>query len=338
MTHEFKNIVEVAFKNPDKKHVLATVVALDGSSYRKPGVQMLLSEDGHMTGAVSGGCVEKEILFQSESVLKTNTPKVITYDGRYRLGCEGILYILLEPFSVSKENYELITNTLISRKSFEIYCTFKKEVNEDTNFKSILKLNNGINLTFTTSDYDIIKNQEYSIFSQTFKPLSQLIIIGAEHDAVTLSQMTALLGWEVSIIDSPRDPKDLDIFPGAKTISHLDPEMDFDFTIDNETAIVLMTHNYARDLHFLLKLQSFNPMYIGILGSAKRRDKLMNELIELQPELDFNFMDCIYGPAGIHIGAITPQEIAVSILGEIIAIRQQKEVPSLRMHNGSIHL
>ncbi len=80
------------------KAVLASVVALEGSSYRRPGVRMLLLEDGHMTGAVSGGCVEKEIFRQSESVFRTGIPKMMTYDGRYRLGCEGILYILLEPF------------------------------------------------------------------------------------------------------------------------------------------------------------------------------------------------------------------------------------------------
>ena len=98
MTHELKQIVATYISSRSKglKTVLATVVALDGSSYRKPGVRMLIVEDETMVGAVSGGCVEKDILRQSKTVFDTGHPKMMTYDGRYRLGCEGILYILLE--------------------------------------------------------------------------------------------------------------------------------------------------------------------------------------------------------------------------------------------------
>ena len=91
MTFEFKNCIN-SFKLArlkGLKSVMSTLVALEGSSYRKPGVRMLLVEDGTMTGALSGGCVEKEILRQAESVFRTNQPKMMTYDGRYRLGCEG---------------------------------------------------------------------------------------------------------------------------------------------------------------------------------------------------------------------------------------------------------
>ena len=100
MTHEFKTIVEnyLLAKKQGLKSVLATVVHLEGSSYRKPGVRMLILENGKMIGAVSGGCVEKDILRQSDTVFKSGVSKMMTYDGRYRLGCEGVLYILIEPF------------------------------------------------------------------------------------------------------------------------------------------------------------------------------------------------------------------------------------------------
>ena len=104
MTHELKQIIQVALQNQalGRQSVLATVVDLEGSSYRKPGVRMLLTDDGTMTGAVSGGCVEKEVLRRAQSVFDTNASKVMVYDGRYRLGCEGSLYILIEPFFVSE--------------------------------------------------------------------------------------------------------------------------------------------------------------------------------------------------------------------------------------------
>ena len=100
MIHELKKIFQVheTSAKASLKSVLATVVALDGSSYRKPGVRMLILENGYTVGAVSGGCVEKEIVRQTASVFSSGEAKIMTYDGRYRLGCEGILYILLEPF------------------------------------------------------------------------------------------------------------------------------------------------------------------------------------------------------------------------------------------------
>ena len=75
---------------------------LEGSSYRRPGVRMLINNNGESFGNVSGGCVEKEIIRQSQSVFKSEIPKIIKYDGRFRLGCEGIITILIEPFSLNK--------------------------------------------------------------------------------------------------------------------------------------------------------------------------------------------------------------------------------------------
>tara|TARA_R100000501_G_C2613238_1_gene107323 strand:+ start:1232 stop:1501 length:270 start_codon:yes stop_codon:yes gene_type:complete len=89
MTHEFRTLITTAFTYNQQQQacVMASVVALDGSSYRKPGVRMLIAANGTMTGAVSGGCVEKEVLFQAQEVFETGNPKMMTYDGRYRLGC-----------------------------------------------------------------------------------------------------------------------------------------------------------------------------------------------------------------------------------------------------------
>ena len=111
MTHELQSIIEQAreWQQQGHKMVLASVVALEGSSYRKPGVRMLLNTQGQTLGAVSGGCVEKEVQRQAQSVFEDGVPKIMTYDGRLRLGCEGVLYLLLEPFEVSSELYQAFT-------------------------------------------------------------------------------------------------------------------------------------------------------------------------------------------------------------------------------------
>lgn len=335
MTHEFKHLVEVAYKKKHLKHVLATVVALEGSSYRKPGVQMLISDDENMTGAVSGGCVEKEVQFQAQSVLETQIPKVITYDGSYRLGCKGVLYILIEPFSISETNYERIQKELKERKTFEMTSFFQNEYSESQDFGSVLALSTHEQLTFRT---DFVPDENLAQFKQSFSAIRQLVIFGAEHDAIALCTAASQIGWEVRMVASPRDSRAIEIFPGVQHISYLDPEMPIDFIIDEQTAIVLMNHNYARDFHFLLKIHYQSAFYIGVLGSTQRREKLLHDVMEYNPELALDFMENIYSPAGINIGAITPQEIAISILSEIIAVKNNKEVPSLRHQMGQIHI
>lgn len=337
MTHEFKKIIETYSCNAAKglKSVLASVVALDGSSYRKPGVRMLISEDGTLTGAVSGGCVEKEILLQAQSVFETGKAKLMTYDGRYRLGCEGVLYILIEDFELSTDLQELFPENFRKRKGFWLKTYFRKEENESFAMGSVVKFENGRTAAFSGN---FIENESLvSVFNQEMKPLFKLLIIGSEHDAIQLCKAAALLGWEVEVIASPKDPKTASDFPGAREVFHLNPAEINHSEIDQETAVVLMNHNYATDLHFLLAIKDQKPVYIGLLGSVKRREQLFNRLIELHPEIDDRFLDKIHGPAGLDIGAITPQEIAVSILSEILTVLRKKEAVSLKQKQGKIH-
>ena len=133
MLHELKDIIRSAkiAQSLGIKTALASVVSLDGSSYRRPGVRMSIQENGKMIGAVSGGCVEKEILRQAQRVFETNTSTLMEYDGRYRLGCEGFLYILIEPFHPTEAFFNAFEKQCFSRKSFSISSYFSKENSKD---------------------------------------------------------------------------------------------------------------------------------------------------------------------------------------------------------------
>ncbi len=338
MTHELKHIIREAAIGQKNgiSYVLATVVDLDGSSYRKPGVRMLIGSNGEITGAVSGGCVEKEIIHCAQAVFEDGKPQIVTYDGRYRLGCEGLLYILLEPFFISEILQNEFETHLKQRKSFSITSHYRKEENATGNFGSVLSLNNDENFTFSR-EFQQNKTEELTSFSQTFSPHFKLLIIGAEHDAVKLCSMAALLGWEVEVVCSEKDPKEKTDFPGAEKVFPASPETLSVQDIDPQTAVVLMTHNYARDLHYLLTLKKVKPAYLGVLGSANRRDKLEMELFERDPNLADDFIEHLYSPAGLNLGAITPEEIALSILSEIIAVTREEEPFSLKTINGKIH-
>ncbi|GAA3573907.1 XdhC/CoxI family protein [Snuella lapsa] len=337
MTHEFKAIVEEAVlaKNNGLKSVLVSVVALDGSSYRRPGVRMLVLEDGRMIGAVSGGCVEKEILLQSETVFKTGVSKMMTYDGRYRLGCEGILYILLEPFRPTEIFENAFKNCLKARLPIEIWSYFEKEEGTISGIGSAVKMEEAV---FSVSGLKTkLGETSHSVFKQKLPPCFKIVIVGAEHDAVQLCEYAALTGWEVTVIAGATESKSITDFPGAHAFYAQTPEQLGMQVIDQQTAVVLMSHNFANDLRYLVALKECNPAYIGLLGPARRREDMLSQFLEYCPAADDVFLDSIHGPAGINIGAETPQEIAVSIIAEILAITRQKEPISLSQKIGCIH-
>lgn len=334
MTHEFKKIVSAFITANAKgiKSVLATVVALDGSSYRKPGVRMLLLENEQMIGAVSGGCVEKDIIRQSKSVFSTSIPKIMTYDGRYRLGCEGILYILIEPFNLSTLFIETFSNAIQNRERFKISSYYKKDEIEDVSFGTKVQFQNKtIPVCLTHS-----VNTEINVLEQGMKPCFRLLIFGAEHDAVILSTMAASMGWEVSVFANPLEEKKAEDFFGVFEFQSCTPETYISKNIDAQTAVVLMNHSYSKDLGFLKALKNCKASYIGILGPAARREKLLNEFIEHNFDVENQFLETIYGPSGLNIGSITPQEIAVSIIAEIMTVIRKEIAISLRDKMNSI--
>lgn len=337
MTHEFKNIVEEGLEARINglKSVLATVVALDGSSYRRPGVRMLILENGKMIGAVSGGCVEKEILLQSQTIFSSGESKIMTYDGRYRLGCEGILFILIEPFNPDELFAAAFSKCLKTRTPFEILSYYKKQEGIHFGLGSFVNVDNGLFPVNTSNNY---KPSTLPVFKQTMPPCFRLIIIGAEHDAVQLCRYASLTGWEVTIIAGVSESKSIDEFFGAHAFYSTTPE-NFDISnIDDQTAIVLMTHNFAYDLRYLVSLKDAKPNYIGLLGPTKRREDLLSQFIEYCPEISDEFLESIHGPAGLNIGSETPQEIAISILSEILAFTRNRKPVSLSIMKDRIHL
>ena len=197
MIHEFIEIIQ-SYKTATKnslRSVIATVVDLNGSSYRKPGVRMIIHENGEMTGAVSGGCVENEILKQSYSVFKSGISKIITYDGRYQLGCEGVLYILIERFDPEPEMLRHFNDNLKNRNSVEIRSYFDKNVESNPNFGSVIHIDMNKSYPFyKINDLNKTERSNLNIFSQKLNPLFRLIIIGAEHDAVQFKQTSRFFG------------------------------------------------------------------------------------------------------------------------------------------------
>lgn len=338
MTHELQELFQKAsaYQKQGIQNILATVVDLDGSSYRQPGVRMLISSNGELTGAISGGCVEKEVQRSALSVFKSKKAAVITYDGRYRLGCEGLLYILLEPLVFSENLQHYFSSAIENRCPFKVSSYYQKKEHSSHSFGSLIHFTNksiALNPNFSVSE-----SGNLLCFHQKLQPIFKLLILGGEHDAIKLCQQAHLLGWEVTVVTNVKKEHKVGEFPGAKEVIANHPEGFVLHNIDVHTAVVIMNHNFSYDLRYLRRLLHATPIYIGMLGAAKRREKLFDALLELEPEISEEFLEKIHTPAGIAIGAITPEEIALAIVAEILAIRRKKEVYSLKEITGQIHL
>ncbi|MBT8263933.1 MAG: XdhC family protein, partial [Muriicola sp.] len=263
----------------------------------------------------------------------TGIAKVMSYDGRYRLGCEGVLYILIENFDPDEKFIEHFWNSIRQREPLVMSSYYHKSISENPDFGTVF--------TFGRDTIPVLANHKPDTslveFKQQLAPALQLYIVGAEHDAVQVCSYGAQTGWEVTIIAPPSEDKQLSDFKGAKELLSITSEAFPVSKVDAQTAVILMNHNYAKDLQFLLQLKETKPFYIGLLGPNKRREELLNEFIEACPEVEDDFLDAIHGPAGLNIGAETPQEIAVAIVSEILTVNRSKSPVKLKNKKGPIH-
>jgi xanthine dehydrogenase accessory factor len=337
MTNEIRRLFHHLrdWQQAGEKSVLATVVHLEGSSYRRPGVRMIISESGKVAGAISGGCVEQEIVRQAHGVFRTGKSIIMTYDGRFRMGCDGVITLLLEPVFISEDLWRDFKTVLRKRKAFrtESYYDPVPGAYEGTGTSVILE-----ETAYSLNPVSIpVPKSDFTCFSQKFPPVFQLYIFGAEHDAVQLCKAAHQLGWDVTIVAPPDEARSIAYFPGATRL--ISPAFDRIDTsqMDHQTAVVLMSHSFHKDVQYFIALKDICPAYMGVLGPGSRRERLLSEFLNYCPDASPEFLEQWHGPAGISIGAESASEVAVSILAEILSVVRNQKPVALREKMGSIH-
>lgn len=355
-----------AATNAGKKTAVATVVKIEGSSYRQPGARMLVTEDGQLTGAISGGCLEGDALRKALLAINQQQNKLITYDTSneddvefgVQLGCNGIVHILFEYIdeAVANNPIQLLQQLEKERKDAVIVTLFSIN-RKATQPGTVLFYRNGVaasnNNAFDTILPDaenviqdktsVIKKVEadsvhYEALIEYIAPPVALIIAGAGNDVKPMVAMASLLGWEVTIADGRATHATPQRFLQAKNVYIAKPqELISNVVIDSRTFFVLMTHNYKYDLALLKLLLETDCNYIGILGPKTKLHRMFNDLNDEGITLTDEQLNTIYGPIGLDIGAETSEEIAVSVVAEIKAIMSGKLGTSLKYKEQKIH-
>ena len=352
-------------KTEGKKTALATVVKVEGSSYRQPGARMLVTEDGELTGAISGGCLEGDALKKALLAIHQEQNKLITYDTStdedsdfgVQLGCNGIVHILFEFISYHEDNaVDLLMKVAEERRGSVLTCLFSLERGSRQIGTVLFYSKNQIwpsEHQFAFLYEEVIKvlgnkgyvvkslmheEKPYEALIEYLPPAVSLIIAGAGNDVKPLVEIASVMGWEVTVREGRVSHATAKRFPLAKNITVAAAE-DFlnDIIVDEYTFVVLMTHNYRYDLTVLKNIMNCNNRYIGVLGPKSKLNRMIGDLEEEGITVTREQMERIYGPVGLDIGAETSEEIALSVVAEIKAVLEGKKGNSLRYKKDKIH-
>lgn len=350
---EITDIIQ-AFKlaqQAGKKVALATVVHVEGSSYRRPGARMLVTEDGQLTGAISGGCLEGDALRKALLAIMQQQNKLVTYDTTdeddaklgVQLGCNGIVHILFEPVNTAgvislleqaqekRRDAVLVTLFSLNRSARQpgtclLYAdgTFTGNLENDN-------IRQDMEEVFLQKTSVIKSYGNQNAFIEFLQPVVSLVIAGAGNDAIPLVEMAHILGWQTTVVDGRALYATAQRFPKAQKVIISKPGEVLDkVQVDEQTCFVLMTHNYNYDMALLGQLLDKQPRYIGTLGPKKKLERMLDELGK-------SGSSNLYGPVGLDLGAETAEEIALSVIAEIKSVLTGRSGSSLREKEGAIH-
>ena len=306
----------LSWRQAGKKALLVTVIRTWGSSPRPIGSIMALCEDSKVVGSVSGGCIEDDLIRQhlEKDALKDQAPRNMQYgitaDEAHRFGlpCGGTLELLLEynpDASSLKELIDLLGKGQLVARQVEL-ITGK--------------------VVLTPSDHpaELMINDVFLI--NTFGPEYRMLIIGAGQMSEYLATMALFNGFSVTVCD-PRDEYRSSWSGGGGSIDHGSPDdMVLKLKPDSRTCVVALTHDPKLDDLALLEALESEAFYVGAIGSRRNNASRKARMIEHFGHTEKS-LEKLKGPIGIFIGSKTPSEISVSIMAEILAVKNGVSIP-----------
>ncbi|CAL61358.1 Conserved hypothetical protein, putative xanthine dehydrogenase [Herminiimonas arsenicoxydans] len=293
---------------------LVTVVQTWGSSPRPVGAMMVIRHDGCVIGSVSGGCIEDDLIARVRKDGITRTmPELVTYgisaDEAHRFGlpCGGTIQLAIEPLSDKSGIKQLLTHVM------------RHEL-----VKRQLDLVSGeVRLVPGTTDAAL--DLTFGVLSTIHGPRWRLLIIGAGQLSQFLAQIATGLDYHVVVCDPREEYRLTWQVNGVEVIHAMPDDLVIDMKIDSRTAVVALTHDPKLDDLALMEALKSEAFYVGAIGSrinnARRRERLK------EFDLSDEQLQRLHGPIGLYIGSKTPAEIAISILAELTAIRNNVALP-----------
>lgn len=356
--------------------ILATVVEVRGSTYRRAGARLILDRNGWVAGGISGGCLEGDVLRKAWWRTEATGSALVTYDSTadeddemawgLGLGCNGIVRVLLErlPSDGGRDNsFSFLRECLELRKAGVLATVYESPGHPDWVGQQFWRNETEAGATVTddvllhalkhdaddvfrervsrNAVYGLENGETVFVFWEAITPPTPLVIFGAGQDTLPVIRFAKELGWHVTVV-APRAPVNTNVlarrFPGADAIvATMSDEISDHVEIDADSAVLLMTHQYYDDLSLLPMILRSPARYIGVLGPRKRAERLLTELARRGEIFTAEELARLHAPVGLDIGADTPEEIALSAVSEIKMVLAGRDGGALRHRVDTIH-
>lgn len=351
------------FVRTDQTVAVATIIDVRGSVPREVGAKMIIHPLGQHVGTVGGGCGEADVIRAGIGVIQSGEPTVVRVDltedvSMQSMGvCGGILDVFVEqvrPASLSGavpplERIEALRTSVLAREPVALatvvsgsqagreaviwldrpplgelgLAALEQQVISDA--REVLRERQHRLLRYRGE----MPESEVRVFVEVQRRAPELLIVGAGHIAVPLAQMASICDFSVTVLDDRPRFANAERFPSARrVIAAPMRETVRDLPLDQDSYVVLVTRGHSHDVECLLEVLDRPIAYIGMIGSQRRVDAVF-ELLAEEMGIDPVKFDRVYAPIGVDIGAITPAEIAVCIIAEIISVFRGGTVPSL---------
>lgn len=299
--------------------LLVTVVRTWGSSPRPVGSIMALCEDGSVVGSVSGGCIEDDLIARHRGPANTEwhsrvgTETLIygvSAEEAYRFGlpCGGTLKLMAE-YNPCADTLTELLDALEERRLMQ----------------RNLRFSDG-HVSLTSCDVPQALTMDDTSLTATFGPGYRMLLIGAGTLAEYLSTMALFSGFKVTVCDPRIEYRRGWSLSGVDVVHDMPDDAVLAFKADQRSCIVALSHDPKLDDMALLEALHSDAFYVGAIGSRRNQDARRARMIEFLDQTE-DVMDRLHGPVGLYIGSKTPSEIAVSIMAEIIAIKNNVQLP-----------
>ena len=369
---ELQNILEAyeSLQHSPTKLALATVVKVKGSTYRRPGARMLMTDGDTTIGSISGGCLEADVLEKAKLHVMNGEAQLAVYDmvsdadaWGLNQGCNGIIHLLLEPVTYPQGalQFRFFHDCLRQQKTGVMATVFRVEGEVKVHGGARVTLSEDGTVTedvkepFLTSALledcnEALKfrqsaNKEYRLthgsveaFIEFLSPPVPLVIIGAGSAAIPVARLAKELGWHVTVVDHRQAVLTKERFSPADRLTLARPEEYHEkLELSPHSVVVIMTHNFSHDLQMLGHFLSTPLRYLGLLGPKQRTELLLQKLHENGFDPTEEQRARLHTPIGLDLGAESPEEIALAILAEIQAVLSRRGGGFLKNHGGPIH-
>lgn len=328
---ELPAIVAALLARPTQASVLATLVSVEGSSYRRPGARLLLLSDGRRVGSISGGCLEEDVIARAAQVRATGQADAVVYDTSAEndlvwgvgLGCHGVVRVLIEPLPPRPAWVEALARNLAARRPTALSVLHAGEDRAAWG-------------TRLAAPGDCADPER--LFADTIAPPTALVIFGAGDDAQPLARLAHELGWRVTVADPRAAFATPERFPTAAAII-VGPAQTLveKAAPDAASLAVVMTHHYVHDVPLLRDLLARPLCYMGLLGPRKRAEKILSDLAVQGVSLTPAQRARLHAPVGLDLGADGAEPVALAILAEMQAVLAARDARPLRERTRPIH-